>query len=252
MESRVLGRVGCHRHRRLLLRLLLLLSAGGARWGPSGSRAASGPGALSPFDRQLKRKQKNWAAAQPEAQRCEYLREEVWEKVIALGAENLCCTGRACWRQPPSTGVSELAFQIDREVLSRDSAEMVSMLLMNWLLISVTTQFISIKEENKFVSRGGCLLEQYGFRLISAYAKYLGDSVERTLLGPPPVTTPCTISQKMYGNSDGTVPATFQLYYMIGWKFHESQARPAQRGSATVSFGDLSKVNEFIPGKKKS
>ena len=27
----------------------------------------------------------------------------------------------------------------------------------------------------------------------------------------------------MYGNSDGTVPATFQLYYMIGWKFHESQ-----------------------------
>lgn len=28
---------------------------------------------------------------------------------------------------------------------------------------------------------------------------------------------------EMYGNSDGSVPATFQIYYMIGWKFHESQ-----------------------------
>jgi len=28
---------------------------------------------------------------------------------------------------------------------------------------------------------------------------------------------------EMYGNSDGSVPATFQIYYMIGWKFHETQ-----------------------------
>lgn len=28
---------------------------------------------------------------------------------------------------------------------------------------------------------------------------------------------------EMYGNSDGSVPATFQIYYMIGWKYHESQ-----------------------------
>lgn len=28
---------------------------------------------------------------------------------------------------------------------------------------------------------------------------------------------------EMYGNSDGSVPATFQIFYMIGWKFHESQ-----------------------------
>uniref|UniRef100_A0A7M4F2X1 Arginine-hydroxylase NDUFAF5, mitochondrial n=1 Tax=Crocodylus porosus TaxID=8502 RepID=A0A7M4F2X1_CROPO len=56
------------------------------------------------------------------------------------------------------------------------------------------------------------------------------------------------IYQEMYGNSDGSVPATFQVYYMIGWKFHESQARPAQRGSATVSLGDLAKIN-FSGGK---
>ncbi|XP_075781767.1 arginine-hydroxylase NDUFAF5, mitochondrial isoform X2 [Pelodiscus sinensis] len=59
------------------------------------------------------------------------------------------------------------------------------------------------------------------------------------------------IYQEMYGNNDGSVPATFQIYYMIGWKFQESQARPAQRGSATVSFADLAKINAIISGEKK-
>ncbi|XP_072713533.1 arginine-hydroxylase NDUFAF5, mitochondrial isoform X2 [Ciconia boyciana] len=59
------------------------------------------------------------------------------------------------------------------------------------------------------------------------------------------------IYREMYGNSDGSVPATFQVYYMIGWKFHESQARPAQRGSATVSFGDLAKIDELRSRGKK-
>ncbi|RMC07883.1 hypothetical protein DUI87_15354 [Hirundo rustica rustica] len=56
---------------------------------------------------------------------------------------------------------------------------------------------------------------------------------------------------KMYGNSDGSVPATFQIYYMIGWKYHESQAKPAQRGSATVSFGDLAKIEGLLKRGKK-
>ncbi|XP_074891588.1 arginine-hydroxylase NDUFAF5, mitochondrial isoform X2 [Buteo buteo] len=59
------------------------------------------------------------------------------------------------------------------------------------------------------------------------------------------------IYQEMYGNSDGSVPATFQIYYMIGWKFHESQAKPAQRGSATVSFGDLAKIDGLLSRGKK-
>lgn len=35
------------------------------------------PGALNIFDRNLKRKQKNWAAQQPEPMKFDYLREEV-------------------------------------------------------------------------------------------------------------------------------------------------------------------------------
>lgn len=40
---------------------------------PSGAS----PGARSPFDRRLKRKQKNWAALRPRPAECEYLRDEV-------------------------------------------------------------------------------------------------------------------------------------------------------------------------------
>uniref|UniRef100_A0A3Q3QDM1 Arginine-hydroxylase NDUFAF5, mitochondrial n=1 Tax=Monopterus albus TaxID=43700 RepID=A0A3Q3QDM1_MONAL len=46
------------------------------------------------------------------------------------------------------------------------------------------------------------------------------------------------------GGGDGSIPATFQILYMIGWKPHESQAKPAKRGSATVSFVDLSKIGQ--------
>ncbi|XP_062865736.1 arginine-hydroxylase NDUFAF5, mitochondrial isoform X5 [Trichomycterus rosablanca] len=53
----------------------------------------------------------------------------------------------------------------------------------------------------------------------------------------------------MYGNEDGSVPATFDVLFMIGWKPHESQAKPARRGSATASFADLSKIGRSNPGR---
>lgn len=94
---------------------------------------------------------------------------------------------------------------------------------------------------------------------------------------------------EMYGNEDGSVPATFQILYMIGWKPHESQvccifigqhgtnhsqshfsksgivvrfwlchlvmnlqAKPVKRGSANVSFADLSKMSKLQKTNEKS
>ena len=34
-------------------------------------------------------------------------------------------------------------------------------------------------------------------------------------------------SLDMYGDDDGTIPATFQILYMIGWKPDQSQVRAA-------------------------
>ncbi|XP_048456531.1 arginine-hydroxylase NDUFAF5, mitochondrial isoform X2 [Rhincodon typus] len=59
------------------------------------------------------------------------------------------------------------------------------------------------------------------------------------------------IYKEMYGNDNGSVPATFQILYMIGWKPHESQAKPARRGSATLSFGDLGNISKLMTKKDK-
>ncbi|XP_006817426.1 arginine-hydroxylase NDUFAF5, mitochondrial-like [Saccoglossus kowalevskii] len=53
------------------------------------------------------------------------------------------------------------------------------------------------------------------------------------------------IYKEMYGNKDGSIPATFQILYMIGWKPDPSQAQPATRGSATVSLKDLESINQM-------
>lgn len=50
------------------------------------------------------------------------------------------------------------------------------------------------------------------------------------------------IYKELYGNEDGTIPATFQLLYFIGWKPHPSQAKPARRGSAGASLKEIGNV----------
>ncbi|XP_042439864.1 putative methyltransferase At1g22800, mitochondrial [Zingiber officinale] len=47
------------------------------------------------------------------------------------------------------------------------------------------------------------------------------------------------VYQSMFGHEDGTVPATFQVMYMTGWKEHPSQQKAKRRGSATASFQDI-------------
>lgn len=59
------------------------------------------------------------------------------------------------------------------------------------------------------------------------------------------------IYKEMYGNQDGSVPATYQVLYMIGWKPHESQAQPAKRGSASISMGDIGNLSEPMVKKDK-
>ncbi|KFK44370.1 hypothetical protein AALP_AA1G248500 [Arabis alpina] len=49
------------------------------------------------------------------------------------------------------------------------------------------------------------------------------------------------IYESMFATEDGTIPATFQVIYMTGWREHSSHPQAKQRGSATVSFTDLQK-----------
>ncbi|XXG60569.1 hypothetical protein AAC387_Pa04g2438 [Persea americana] len=49
------------------------------------------------------------------------------------------------------------------------------------------------------------------------------------------------VYQSLFGAEDGTVPATFQVMYMTGWREHPSQQKAKRRGSATISFNDIQK-----------
>uniref|UniRef100_A0AAY4ALS9 Uncharacterized protein n=1 Tax=Denticeps clupeoides TaxID=299321 RepID=A0AAY4ALS9_9TELE len=64
----------------------------------------------------------------------------------------------------------------------------------------------------------------------------------KSMLHRDTILAAAAIYKEMYGNEDGSVPATFEILHMIGWKPHRSQAKPARRGSATASFADLSKI----------
>uniref|UniRef100_A0AAR2K5R4 Arginine-hydroxylase NDUFAF5, mitochondrial n=1 Tax=Pygocentrus nattereri TaxID=42514 RepID=A0AAR2K5R4_PYGNA len=66
----------------------------------------------------------------------------------------------------------------------------------------------------------------------------------KSLLHRDTILAAAAVYKEMYGNEDGSVPATFEILYMIGWKPHESQVKPAKRGSATASFADLSKISQ--------
>ena len=50
----------------------------------------------------------------------------------------------------------------------------------------------------------------------------------------------------MYGNEDGTVPATFQIIYLIGWKPDPSQPKPLDRGSGNISMKDIYRLDEVV------
>ncbi|XP_036041338.1 arginine-hydroxylase NDUFAF5, mitochondrial isoform X3 [Onychomys torridus] len=73
----------------------------------------------------------------------------------------------------------------------------------------------------------------------------------KALLHRDTMLAAAAVYREMYGNEDGSIPATYQIYHMIGWKYHDSQARPAERGSATVSFGELAKLNDVMSQGKK-
>ena len=59
------------------------------------------------------------------------------------------------------------------------------------------------------------------------------------------------IYKELHGNEDGTLPATFRLIYMIGWKPSPAQAKPLERGTGMFSIKDyLEKEKKGNDGKE--
>ncbi|CEI64523.1 unnamed protein product [Fusarium venenatum] len=47
------------------------------------------------------------------------------------------------------------------------------------------------------------------------------------------------IYKELHGNPDGTIPATFRVLYMIGWREGENQPQPLPRGSGDINLKDV-------------
>jgi NADH dehydrogenase [ubiquinone] 1 alpha subcomplex assembly factor 5 len=47
------------------------------------------------------------------------------------------------------------------------------------------------------------------------------------------------IYRALHGNEDGSIPATFRVIHMIGWKAGENQPKPLKRGSGEVNLKDI-------------
>lgn len=50
------------------------------------------------------------------------------------------------------------------------------------------------------------------------------------------IAAAASIYEAMYGDEDGNVSATYQILYFIGWRHHESQQKPLERGSTPKGF----------------
>lgn len=48
-----------------------------------------------------------------------------------------------------------------------------------------------------------------------------------------------SIYRALHGNEDGTVPATYRMIYLIGWKESPDQQQPEKRGSGQISMTDV-------------
>lgn len=51
------------------------------------------------------------------------------------------------------------------------------------------------------------------------------------------------IYRALHGNEDGSLPATFRIIYMIGWKPSPDQAKPLERGTGMFSIKDYLEKN---------
>lgn len=60
-----------------------------------------------------------------------------------------------------------------------------------------------------------------------------------------------SIYKELYSNEDGSVPATFQMIYFIGWKPDPSQPKALERGSGNVSLKDIYRLDEIVQESSK-
>jgi hypothetical protein len=56
--------------------------------------------------------------------------------------------------------------------------------------------------------------------------------------------------ERIFGDGEGRIPATFQIIYLTAWAPHESQPKPLRPGSAKARLADALGAQERSAGEK--
>ncbi|XP_044045343.1 arginine-hydroxylase NDUFAF5, mitochondrial isoform X2 [Siniperca chuatsi] len=286
------------------------------------SARGTGTGTVNVFNREMKKRQKNWAASVADGHQYDYLKDEVGSRVadrvydvartfplaLDIGGGKSHIAEHLSKKQRRQSEIPTRCVLADEEFLpfKENTFDLVvSSLSLHWINdlpgalkqihqvlkpdgvfigamvggetlyeLRCSLQLAETEREGGFsphvspytaVTDLGNLLGRAGFTMLTVdiddvQVHYpgiievmtdlqgMGESNcawnRRSLLHRDTILAAAAIYKEMYGNEDGSVPATFEILYMIGWKPHESQAKPAKRGSANVSFGDLSKIGQ--------
>jgi NADH dehydrogenase [ubiquinone] 1 alpha subcomplex assembly factor 5 len=108
----------------------------------------------------------------------------------------------------------------------------ILILLFYYFLIKVDTETIRIKYADPFV-----LMHD-----LRGMAENNATLHRRPYVSRETLLSTAAIYQTLYGLPDGSIPASFQIIYMIGWAPHASQPKPKPRGSATHSLAEINQL----------
>jgi NADH dehydrogenase [ubiquinone] 1 alpha subcomplex assembly factor 5 len=107
------------------------------------------------------------------------------------------------------------------------------------LLSSAGFSLTTVDQEQFTVNYADAFILMYDLRSMGENNATL---LRRKFVSKETFISAAAIYKAVYGNSDGTIPATFNVIYFIGWAPHQSQPKPKSRGSQQASFADIDRL----------
>ncbi|RKP11953.1 S-adenosyl-L-methionine-dependent methyltransferase [Piptocephalis cylindrospora] len=136
--------------------------------------------------------------------------DTLYEARVALQLAETERLGGISPRVSPMTNVSDMGQLLSRAGLTLTTVDVDEVVVRYPSLFELMTDLHDMGESNSIINR-------------------------RPYLSRDVMMAASSIYQEMYGSEDGTIPATFQILYLIGWKPDPSQPKPLARGSAKAS-----------------
>mmetsp|Transcript_29348 Transcript_29348/g.40513 ORF Transcript_29348/g.40513 Transcript_29348/m.40513 type:complete len:391 (+) Transcript_29348:74-1246(+) len=132
--------------------------------------------------------------------------------------------GRVSVRVSPMIGVSDAGSLLGRAQFTLPTIDVETIVIHYSDMFQLMDDLRGMGESNASLLRGSPLKRSTMFAAAAAY-------------------------ESMYGNEDGTIPATFQVIFLTGWHPSENQQKPKTRGSAKQSLKNLDQIDDLIVGQ---